>query len=339
VVVARGPVSVRHDDLRMVPAKTNRTRASLRRATYDAAMPRTLTLLTVHAHPDDETISTGGVMARYVAEGMRVVCLTSNLGEHGEIVVPELDTPENHARLASIRSAELAEALRRLGGVESRLLGYEDSGMMGTSDNGDPNCFWQADVDEAIGRAVAVVRDVRPDVVVGYNDFGGYGHPDHIRAAQVAKGAFERAGDPAAYPEQLVDGIRPWAPSKLYETVLGLAARDGLMERVIERGITAWWLPKEDATDEERAAQAAFGAQMAAANGPVTTRVDVRPYLAAKRAAVEAHVTQISQDGLFLGLTAEDWEELMPDEEFSLRSARGLADVRLPEGDLFAGLR
>ena len=169
-------------------------------------MTRPLTLLTIHAHPDDETITTGGVMARYRAEGLRVVCLTSNLGEHGEIVVPELDTPENHARLAEIRRGELAEALQRLGGIESRLLGYEDSGMMGTPDNDDPASFWQADVDEAIGRTVRVVREVQPDVVVGYNDFGGYGHPDHIRAAQVAKGAFERAGDPAAYPEHLAAG-------------------------------------------------------------------------------------------------------------------------------------
>jgi N-acetyl-1-D-myo-inositol-2-amino-2-deoxy-alpha-D-glucopyranoside deacetylase len=302
-------------------------------------MSRPLTLLTVHAHPDDETISTGGVMARYAAEGLRVVCLTSNLGEHGEIVVPELDTPENHARLAEIRRQELAEALSRLGGIESRLLGYEDSGMMGTPDNDDPASFWQADLDEAIGRAVRIVREVRPDVVVGYNDFGGYGHPDHIRAAQVAKGAFERAGDPTAYPEQLSDGLAAWAPAKLYETVLALAGRERLMQRAVERGIKAWWLPDEDATEEQRLELAAFGERMQAANGPVTTRVDVSAWLPAKRAAVEAHVTQITPDGFLLGLTLEDWQELMPSEEFSLCAARGLAEVRLPEEDLFSGLR
>ncbi|MET1232522.1 MAG: PIG-L family deacetylase [Candidatus Limnocylindrales bacterium] len=302
-------------------------------------MTRTLTLLTVHAHPDDETISTGGVMARYLAEGERVVCLTSNLGEHGEIVVPDIDTPENHARLADIRSEELAEALRRLGGVESRLLGYEDSGMMGTPDNEDPASFWQADLAEAVGRTVRVVREVRPDVIVGYNDFGGYGHPDHIRAAQVAKGAFERSGDPDAYPEQLAEGLQPWAPAKLYETVLGFSGREQLMERVLERGIKAWWLPDEDASEEQRLERAAFMERMAAASGPVTTRVDVSAYLSAKRAAIEAHVTQIAGDGMFLGLTLEDWQELMPDEEFSLRAARGVSEVRLPETDLFAGLR
>jgi N-acetyl-1-D-myo-inositol-2-amino-2-deoxy-alpha-D-glucopyranoside deacetylase len=298
-----------------------------------------MTLLTIHAHPDDETISTGGVMARYLAEGKRVVCLTSNLGEHGEIVVPDIDTPENHARLATIRGDELAEALRRLGGVESRLLGYEDSGMMGTPDNDDPASFWRADLDEAVGRTVRVVREVKPDVIVGYNDFGGYGHPDHIRAAQVAKGAFERAGDPDAYAEQFAEGLQPWTPSKLYETVFGFSGRERLMERVVERGIKAWWLPDEGATVEQRLETAAYMERMAAASGPVTTRVDVSAFLSAKRAAIEAHVTQIAGDGLFLGLTLEDWQELMPEEEFSLRVARGLSEVRLPETDLFAGLR
>lgn len=278
-------------------------------------------------------------MARYLAEGLRVVCLTSNLGEHGEIVVPEFDTPENHARLAEIRRGELEEALRRLGGVESRLLGYEDSGMMGTPDNDDPASFWQADADEATGRTVRVVREIQPDVIVGYNDFGGYGHPDHIRAAQVAKHAFERAGDPSAFPEHLAQGLAPWAPTKLYESVLGLAGRERLMERVVERGIKAWWLPDEDASEEQRIETAAFMERMAAASGPVTTRVDVGPYLEAKRAALQAHVTQLHGDGLFLGLTIDDWRELMATEEFSLRAARGMADVRLPEDDLFAGLR
>jgi N-acetyl-1-D-myo-inositol-2-amino-2-deoxy-alpha-D-glucopyranoside deacetylase len=302
-------------------------------------MSRPFTLLTIHAHPDDETISTGGVMARYAAEGARVICLTSNLGEHGEIVVPEMDTPENHARLGEIRHGELLRALSRLGPVESRLLGYEDSGMMGSPDNADPRAFWNADLDDAIGRAVAVVRETRPQVVVGYNDFGGYGHPDHIRAAQVAKGAFARAGDRTWYPEQLIEGVEPWAPAKLYETVLSLAGRADIQQRVAERGLKAWWLPPEDELPAQRAERESFLARMAAASGPVTTRVDVRAWLGAKRAAIADHVTQIHTDGVFLGLTADDWAELLPAEEFSLRVAHGVSEVRLPEDDLFAGLR
>jgi N-acetyl-1-D-myo-inositol-2-amino-2-deoxy-alpha-D-glucopyranoside deacetylase len=301
-------------------------------------MSRPFTLLTIHAHPDDETISTGGVMARYAAEGVRVVCLTSNLGEHGEIVVPEMDTPENHARLAEIRGQELARALSRLGAVESRLLGYEDSGMMGTPDNEDPKAFWKADLEEAIGRTVAIVREVRPDVVIGYNDFGGYGHPDHIRAAQVAKGAFARAGDASAFPEQLIDGIEPWAPAKLYETAGSWFRSEAIQRRVIERGIKGWWTAPEDETPEQKAERDAFVARMAAAGGPVTTRIDVSAYLPAKLAAIGEHITQIHSDGVFLGLTLDDWRELMPAEEFSLRVARDVTEVRLPEDDLFAGL-
>ncbi|MGE5531549.1 MAG: PIG-L family deacetylase, partial [Bacteroidota bacterium] len=170
------------------------------------------TLMTVHAHPDDETISTGGVMARYAAEGARVVCVTCTGGEHGEIVVPELDTPENHDRLGEIRAEELRRALAQLGNVESRKLGYVDSGMMGTPQNEAPESFWQADFDAAVERLLTIVRDVRPQVMVGYNDFGGYGHPDHIRSALVCKAAFERS--------VAEDG--DLAPVKLYETAMNM---------------------------------------------------------------------------------------------------------------------
>ena len=103
-----------------------------------------LTLLLVHAHPDDESISTGGTMARYAAEGVHVVCVTCTGGEHGEIVVPEMDTPENHARLAEIRRSELSKALDHLGDIDHRFLGYVDSGMMGTPENAAPGSFWSA---------------------------------------------------------------------------------------------------------------------------------------------------------------------------------------------------
>ena len=188
--------------------------------------------MTVHAHPDDETIGTGGVMAKAVAEGHRVVLVTCTRGELGEIVVPELDTPENHRRLAEIRAGELEAAMAALGVTTWENLGYRDSGMMGTPGNQDPRSFWQADLDDAIRRLVWLVRLHRPDVMTHYNDFGGYGHPDHIRAHQVAIGAFYRAGDPEWHPEQLAPehggsgpaaadgGLEPWAPAKLYEQAM-----------------------------------------------------------------------------------------------------------------------
>ena len=142
-------------------------------------------------------------MARAVSEGRRVVLITCTRGEMGDIVVPELDTPENHRRLGEIRAAELEQAMAALGVTEWENLGYHDSDMMGRPGNRDPRTFWQANLDEAIGRLVWMVRRYRPDVMTTYNDFGGYGHPDHIRTHLVAVGAFARAGDPAWYPEQL----------------------------------------------------------------------------------------------------------------------------------------
>lgn len=288
-------------------------------------MHRPLTLLTVHAHPDDESISTGGVMARYAAEGARVVCVTCTGGEHGEIVVPELDTPENHARLAEMRREELRRALGHLGNIEHHWLGYVDSGMMGTPENDAAESFWQADFDAAVERLLSIVRDVRPHVMLSYNDFGGYGHPDHIRAALITKAAFERAGDEEP------------APLKLYETVVNFARREEVRRVAEERGAETWWQPAADESDDERQQREALMAEMVAAAGPITTSVDVTDQIDAKYAALREHVTQLSPRMIFLALTPDDWRELLPTEDFTLRVSR--VGVRLPENDLFAGLR
>jgi mycothiol conjugate amidase Mca len=288
-------------------------------------MDQQLTLLTVHAHPDDETISTGGVMARYAAEGIRVVCVTCTGGEHGEIVVPEMDTPQNHARLADIRREEIARALAHLGPIEHHWLGYVDSGMMGTAENEAPGSFWQADFDEAVERLLAIVREVRPQVMISYNDFGGYGHPDHIRTALITKAAFERAG---AYKHP---------PLKLYETVLSFARREELRQVAEERGADPWWAPNEDDTDEQRREREGFIQRMADAQGPLTTSVDVHDHIDAKHAALREHVSQLAPTMTFLALTPDDWRALLPTEDFTLRVSR--VGVRLPEDDLFAGLR
>ena len=292
-----------------------------------------LTLMVVHAHPDDEVIGTGGAMARYAAEGLRVVCVTCTGGEVGEIVRPELDTPENRANLGEIRREELARALAHLGRIEHHFLGYRDSGMIGTPDNDDPRCLWQADLDEATGRLVRLVRQARPDVLVSYNDFGGYGHPDHIRAALVTKAAFARAGDPAAGEPRL----GPWAPAKLYEIVMEIDRREEMTRILADRGIAGWWDPPPGETDEQRAEREGWLAQMAAAQGPITTRVDVGAFLAAKHAALGEHRSQIGPDSPFLALTPEEWRLVAPTEAYTLRESR--IGVRLPEDDLFAGLR
>jgi LmbE family N-acetylglucosaminyl deacetylase len=208
--------------------------------------------------------------------------------------------------------------------------------MMGTPENDAPESFWRADPEAATGRLVRLVREVRPQVIVSYNEFGSYGHPDHIRTAQVAKAAFERAADPRSFPEQLTDGVETWQPLKLYETAMDFSRREELMELMKERGIATSWLPADE-TDEQRAEREAWMERMRQATGPLTTRVDVREWLPAKDQALREHVTQLAADSWFLALSLDDRERFQPTEDFTLSVGR--VGVRLPEDDLFAGLR
>lgn len=310
---------------------------------------RPLTLLTVHAHPDDEAIGTGGTMAKAVAAGHRVVLVTCTRGELGEIVVPDLATPENHRRLGELRAVELEEAMHELGVKEWDTLGYRDSDMMGRPGNLDPRCFWQADLDEAIGRLVWLVRRYRPDVITTYNEYGGYGHPDHIRAHQVAVGAFERAGDPASYPEQIAaehggagpseadGGLAPWTPRKLYEQAIPASVRGAMAEALAEMGREHPWQPPADATDEQRAEWEAQAARMLVPDELITTRVDISGApLEAKWRATRRHVTQIAEDHFFMAFGLEGWQRFWSTESFILREIR--VPVDSPESDLFAGL-
>lgn len=309
------------------------------------------TLMTVHAHPDDETIGTGGVMARAAAEGHRVVLVTCTRGELGEIVAPELDTPENHRRLAEIRADELERAMAALGVGTWENLGYRDSGMMGEPGNRDPRSLWQADLDDAIRRLVWLVRIHRPDVMTHYNDFGGYGHPDHIRAHQVAIGAYYRAGDPEWYPEQVAPehggagpaaadgGLEPWAPSKLYEQAISRGRREAMAARIEEAGMTSWWSRPADGSVEDLARWDEFMRRSTVEDEAITTRVDVRAFSEARWAALLAHRTQISPtESPFMALGPEALAELWGEETFVLRASRVPLGTQLPETDLFAGL-
>jgi N-acetyl-1-D-myo-inositol-2-amino-2-deoxy-alpha-D-glucopyranoside deacetylase len=192
-------------------------------------------LLLVHAHPDDETIGTGATMARYAAEGVGVTLLTCTLGELGEILVPELAglAAERADQLGGYRIGELAAAMRELGVTDHRFLGgagyWRDSGMMGTAGNDDARAFWRAATDEstfaeAVAQAVAVIREVRPQVLVTYDENGAYGHPDHIMAHRVAMAAADKAAEPGGEGE-------PWTISKIYWTALP--------QSVLQKGIDA----------------------------------------------------------------------------------------------------
>ena len=307
------------------------------------------TLMTVHAHPDDETIGTGGTMAKAVAEGRRVILVTCTRGEMGEIVVPDMDTPDNHRRLGEIRAEELERAMGHLGVTEWENLGYHDSDMMGRSGNVDPRCFWQADLDEAAGRLVWLIRRYQPDVVTTYNDFGGYGHPDHIRTHDVAVRAFDRAGDPAWYPSQLAPehggtgpaldagGLAPWTPSKLYEQAIPASVRAAMREAMEAQGKPSFWAPPDDATPEQLAEFEAQMARMLVPDEAITTWVDIggEP-VDQKWAAIQEHVTQIAMDSTFMTFGQDGWREHWSKEAYIVR--RSTVPIERPESDLFAGL-
>jgi N-acetyl-1-D-myo-inositol-2-amino-2-deoxy-alpha-D-glucopyranoside deacetylase len=307
-----------------------------------------LTLMTVHAHPDDESIGTGGTMAKAVAAGHRVVLVTCTRGEMGEIVIPELDTEEHHRRLGEMRAHELEAAMGELGVTEWENLGYRDSDMMGRPGNHDPRCFWQANLDEAIGRLVWLVRRDRPHVITTYNDFGGYGHPDHIRTHQVAVGAFARAGDPAWYPEQLAPeaggsgptldagGVLPWAPLKLYEQAMPASLRQTMAERVAALGIQSPWQPPADATPEQLAEYEAFMAKLLVPDESITTRVEIGSVIERKWHALRRHATQIGPENTFMAFGLEGWREAWTTESYILRESR--VPAMTPETDLFTGI-
>jgi N-acetyl-1-D-myo-inositol-2-amino-2-deoxy-alpha-D-glucopyranoside deacetylase len=274
-------------------------------------------LLAVHAHPDDECIGTGGILARYAAEGARTVLVTCTDGAVGEISDPALASPEN---LAEVRSRELDESVRILSVGRLVKLGYRDSGMAGTTDNNHPAAFQQADIEQAIRRVVQVVREERPQVIVTYDERGGYGHPDHIRAHQVAVAAFERSGDAALYPDE---GLA-WAPSRLYYAVFPRSAARRFAERLRAAGIET---PFGETREQE---DPPFGVD----DARITTVVDVSAYVSAKRAALEAHRTQMGPDQFFMKLPAELFNEAFGQETFQ----RAAGDGTTPEKDLFEGL-
>ena len=278
------------------------------------------TLLAVHAHPDDECIGTGGILARYAAEGVRTVLVTCTDGAVGEISDPSLATPEN---LVEVRSRELDESVRILRVSRLVKLGYRDSGMAGTADNQHPLSFQQAPFDQAVERVVKLVREERPEVIVTYDERGGYGHPDHIRAHQVAVAAFEAAGDSARFPSA---GLA-WAPSKLYYNVVPRSAFARFVERLRAAGID---VPFGEQVEAPSGGDPPFGVS----DERVTTTVDVSAYVGQKRAALESHRTQMGPNQFFMRIPQELFAEVFGRETF--QRVAGPGDT--PEADLFAGL-
>ena len=280
-------------------------------------------LLLVHAHPDDETINNGVTMAKYAASGAQVTLVTCTRGEEGEVLVTELANlaSDKDDKLGEHREVELKDAMAQLGINDFRFLGdpnkkWRDSGMMGTPQNERGNVFWQADLDEASHELVKIILETKPQVLITYDEFGGYGHPDHIKAHRVAMRAAELAAE------------QGWQVSKIYWNTIPRS--------VIQMGIEKM---KEVGSDF-------FGAQsiddlpFAKPDELATTVVNAPEYVPQKLAAMKAHATQISEGGPFFALSNNLGLSVWGDEYYTLVKGEKAApfDSNGRELDIFAGV-
>ncbi|KQX72421.1 MULTISPECIES: N-acetyl-1-D-myo-inositol-2-amino-2-deoxy-alpha-D-glucopyranoside deacetylase [Aeromicrobium] len=295
-------------------------------------------LLLVHAHPDDESLNNGATMAKYVADGARVTLVTCTLGEMGEILVPELEhlAADRDDALGEHRAGELAAAMAELGVTDHRLLGgagrFRDSGMKWdenghatAADEIHDNAFWNADLLVAATELAAVIREVRPQVLVTYDDFGNYGHPDHVQAHRVA----HYGADLAAARSYRPDLGEAWDVAKIYWVAMSASRfREGLRairatgDTTTFEGMDPDHLPPFAIEDEH-----------------LDAVIDAPEHVQAKLAAMKAHRSQITEDGMFFA-GGMDMAAVVWGSEFYrlVKGARGPVGDSGLEEDLFAGL-
>ena len=258
------------------------------------------TLVSFHAHPDDESIATGGTLARAAAEGHRVVLVFATKGECGEVAEGFLSDGE---ALGDRRAEETQASAEVLGVHRVEFLGYHDSGMMGEPTNEDLLCFWQADVDDAAARLASILEEERADVLTVYDDHGGYGHPDHIQVHRVGHQAARAAGTPA-----------------VYESTMN---RDHL-RRVMEAAAAADPdLEVPDFDDDDFGGENAFGSP----EELITTTVDVTDWLDRKRASMAAHASQITDESFFLTMPSEAFAASFGQEWFIRTAGEPVTDA------------
>ena len=277
--------------------------------------------LLVHAHPDDETINNGTTMAMYSALGAHVTLITCTRGEEGEVLVPGLShlaSSENDT-LGEHREKELADAMKILGVSDHRFLGdglikFRDSGMMGTEPNERPDVFWQADLESAADLLVEVIHEIKPHILITYDEIGGYGHPDHIQAHRVAMRASEKATD--------------WKIEKIYWNTIP--------KSLIAKGIEEMKKTGSDFFGAESVDDLPFAKD----DSLVTTLIDGSKYVDLKMKAMEAHETQISLDGPFFALSNNLGQQIWGQEFYTLveGTKSGPFDEEGRETNLFAGL-
>lgn len=292
-----------------------------------------LCILTVHAHPDDEASKGAPTLAMYHDLGVRTVLVCCTGGEEGDLQNPALREPGGilaglddagvKAALARVRPRELAESAAIIGFDEVVMLGYRDSGMLDSPANAHPECFHQADLDEAVGRLVTVIRRARPQILITYgDDQRGYPHPDHVKVHEISVVAFARAGDPTWYP-----WAGPvWQPSKMYYSAWSRTRLVAVHEAMLRlNGSSPYderWLNRP--SHDER----------------ITTRTHVASHMSARSGALRAHATQVDPtESWWFGLDDDQLSEVYPWEDWILaRSTVGGPSDDDVETDLFAGI-
>jgi mycothiol S-conjugate amidase len=284
-------------------------------------MAEPLCLLTVHAHPDDESSKGAGTVAKYHAEGVRTVLVCCTGGEEGDILNPAMDRDEVRADLPAVRRRELDRAAEIIGYDEVVMLGYRDSGMPDSEANAHPDAFANAPFDEAVGRLVAVIRRTRPQVIITYADEqGGYPHPDHLRVHDITHPAVERAADPAWYPE----AGEPWQVAKVYYSVWSKRRIELTHAKYLEMDLESPYSPEwfERPWQDHR----------------ITTMIDIEGFAEVRFDALLAHETQIDPKSPFwFGLPREVATAIHPYDDYIL--ATSTVGIPASETDLFAGLR
>ena len=290
---------------------------------------KTYTLMVVHAHPDDESSSTGGLLRLAAEQGHTTILVTCTNGELGKVNIPDLrlnprKDPADQQRLALIRQEELSKATAILGITKGYLLGYRDSGMAGWNSNHDPQAFMNSNHEDVTGQLVHVIRRHRPDVVVTYDANGGYGHPDHIMVHRVTVASVEAA----AMAERFPDGGSPWQVRKVYY----IAWSRSSVRRAIKVMQVMDFFGRHTPLREPNFDPDALGCP----DELITTRIDVRSVMRAKWAALFAHRSQMGRQGMFVWFFQLVGRWLWPYETF--RCVQSVMPVQRPESDIFAGL-
>ncbi len=284
-------------------------------------VPNELRMMTIHAHPDDESSKGAGSVALYSDAGVKATLVCCTGGEEGDILNPAMDLPEVRENIGAVRREELAKAAKIIGYRDVHYLGYRDSGMPESEANNNPDCFANAPLDEAVERLVRLIREEKPHVIVTYpDDQQGYQHPDHLKVFDISIPAWEAAGDPTKF----LQSGDPWTPLKLYYTTWSRARIEALhamfKKLELESPFNDAWFDRP--SQDHR----------------ITTKINVSDHSQRRTDALLAHATQVDPESPFwFGLPSDKSAEAYPWDDYILAFNR--AGPIGEEKDLFEGIR